>query len=304
MRTLLHEPISPPIIGADQIHGVVQCDVLVVGGGPAGSTAATLLARRGWSVRLLEKSAHPRFHIGESLLPMNLPILERLGVREQVAAIGIRKPGADFPADNERGYNVFSFAESLRPCGGYAYQVKREQFDELLFRNAAAAGALVEERAAVTEIRCDRVGVSAAVTWADGSRSEVRARYVIDASGRDTLLGKQWRMKRPHPAHRSAAMFAHFNGVERRSGEDAGNISIYRYDHGWVWLIPLREGITSIGAVCEPAYLKQREGDQQEFLWRTLRAIPALAARLTNASVASEVQVTGNYSYCCERLYG
>ena len=282
----------------------LQCDVLIIGGGPAGSTAATLLARRGWSVRLLEKERHPRFHIGESLLPMNLRIFERLGVREQIEAIGIRKPGADFPADNERGYNVFSFATSLRPCGNHAYQVRREHFDELLFRNAAAAGAATEENVLVTQVSCDHTGVVASVRHGDGSTDEVRARYVIDASGRDTLLGRQWRLKRPHALHRSAAMFAHFTGVERRPGEHAGNISIYRYDAGWIWVIPLQHGITSIGAVCDPGYLKRRHGSQQDFLWQTLRSIPQLAARLTTASMATEVQATGNYSYCCERLAG
>ena len=116
-------------------------DVLVIGGGPAGTTAATLLARRGWKVILLEKAAHPRFHIGESLLPMNLPILERLGVLEQVKAMGTFKPGADFPLqDDADSVNVFRFERAIEPQFGYAYQVKREEFDQMLFRNAQANG--------------------------------------------------------------------------------------------------------------------------------------------------------------------
>ena len=98
----------------------LDCDVIIIGGGPAGTTAATELVRRGHKVQLFEKSRHPRFHIGESLLPMNIPILERLGVLEEVDRIGVRKPAADFPADNERGFNVFDFSKSLERLPGYA----------------------------------------------------------------------------------------------------------------------------------------------------------------------------------------
>src|ERR1700679_4281881 len=117
------------------------CDVAVIGGGPAGSTAALLLARRGYKVIALEKARHPRFHIGESLLPMNMPIFERLGVFEQVMAIGRRKLGADFPAPNGCGYNVFHFNRTLNKGTGYAVQIRREELDLLLFNHAAACGA-------------------------------------------------------------------------------------------------------------------------------------------------------------------
>jgi flavin-dependent dehydrogenase len=117
----------------------VETDILVIGGGPAGSTAATLLARRGWKVLMLEKERHPRFHIGESLLPMNIPILERLGVLEQVRAIGVLKRGADFPVEGGN-YNVFRFGRALRPIADYAFHVKREEFDQLLFEHARGEG--------------------------------------------------------------------------------------------------------------------------------------------------------------------
>jgi flavin-dependent dehydrogenase len=107
---------------------VEQCDVAIIGGGPAGSTAAALLARRGYRVIALEKEHHPRFHIGESLLPMNLPVFERMGVLDKVRAIGTFKPGADFEADNERGYNTYTFARAIGSSPPHAYQVYRQEF--------------------------------------------------------------------------------------------------------------------------------------------------------------------------------
>src|SRR5258708_7130034 len=122
-----------------------QCDVTVIGGGPAGSTAAALLARRGYRVIALEKARHPRFHIGESLLPMNLPVFERLGVLDKVRALGVFKPGADFEADNERGYNTYAFARAIGNSPPHAYQVWRQDFDKMLYEHARNCGADARE---------------------------------------------------------------------------------------------------------------------------------------------------------------
>src|SRR5260221_2422021 len=122
-----------------------QCDVAVIGGGPAGSTAAALLARRGYRVIALEKARHPRFHIGESLLPMNLPIFERLGVLDKVRALGVFKPGADFEADNERGYNTYEFARAIGNSPPHAFQVWRQDFDKMLYDHARDCGADARE---------------------------------------------------------------------------------------------------------------------------------------------------------------
>lgn len=281
-----------------------ECDVIVVGGGPAGSTAATLLARRGWSVVLLEKDRHPRFHIGESLLPMNLPILGRLGVLEATRRIGVLKRGADFPASTPEGYNVFRFERALDDSGTHSYQVRRDEFDQLLFDNAAAAGAKAFQghRVVKVDLEPDRVAIEGASD--EGPTFRCRARYLVDASGRDTLLGNQLRLKRKSPHHQSAALFAHFSGAERRPGEDAGNVSIYRFDQGWVWLIPLRDGIMSIGAVCWPDHLKQRRSGNREFLLETLRSIPELQRRLEHAEIVGNLHATGNYSYACQAMCG
>ena len=284
--------------------GAHACDVLIAGGGPAGSTAATLLARAGWKVVMLEKAAHPRFHIGESLLPMNMPILERLGVLDRVRAIGVEKRGADFPTEGGR-YNVFHFDKALRPGSSYAFQVRREDFDRVLFEHARESGVDARENTRVTRVEFGDDGRPALVhaTGPDGAYT-LRPRLVLDATGRDALLGGALKLKRRNKRHQSAAVFSHFRGVARRPGEDAGNITIYRHAHGWMWFIPMREDVMSIGAVCSPGYLKQRGGDSDAFLMRTIQSVPEAAERMAGSECIAPVHATGNYTYECRRMHG
>jgi flavin-dependent dehydrogenase len=280
-------------------QAVQTCDVAVIGGGPAGSTAAALLAKRGYKVIALEKSHHPRFHIGESLLPMNLPVFERLGVLDKVRAMGVYKAGADFEADNERGYNNYSFARAIGNSPPHAYQVWRQDFDKMLYDHARECGADAREGHEVK--RVEQLGPRETlldVTTDTGESYRIQARYVMDASGRDAFLSSKKKLKRKNDEHQSAAIFGHFRGAELRAGEDAGNISIYRFDHGWMWMIPLPTGAMSVGAVCRPAYLKQRKGRTVDFLMETLRQNPDLWKRVERAElIDQEVRVTGNYSY-------
>src|SRR3984885_901436 len=178
------------------------CEVLVMGGGPAGSTAATLLARMGRKVILLEKARHPRFHIGESLLPMNLPLFERLGVLEKVAAMGVFKPGADFEADNERGYNSFAFNRAIGNSPPHAYQVWRQDFDKMLFDHAGATGADAREGHEV--LAADQRGsreTRLEVRTDQGRRYTIQTRYVVDASGRDAFLAAKKKLRRKNLEH-------------------------------------------------------------------------------------------------------
>jgi flavin-dependent dehydrogenase len=264
-----------------------------------------LLARRGYKVIALEKARHPRFHIGESLLPMNLPVFERLGVLDKVRALGIFKPGADFEADNDRGYNTYAFARAIGNSPPHAYQVWRQDFDKMLYDHARESGADAREGHEV--LRIDQIGpreTRLEVRTDEGSSYGIQARYLVDASGRDAFLSAKKKLRRKNGQHQSAAIFGHFRGAALRAGEDAGNISIYRFDHGWMWMIPLPDGVMSIGAVCRPEYLKQRKGRTAEFLMDTLHLSPGLQKRIEGAELISEVRVTGNYSYDSTRMGG
>jgi flavin-dependent dehydrogenase len=292
---------------ADQAEMAAElCDVVVIGGGPGGSTAAALLARHGYKVIALEKARHPRFHIGESLLPMNLPVFERLGVLDKVRALGVFKPGADFEADNERGYNTYAFARAIGQSPPHAYQVWRQDFDKMLYDHARDCGADAREGHEVVQVEQRGSRESWLDVKTDDGRSYcIQARYVVDASGRDAFLSAKRKLRRRNDQHQSAAIFGHYRGAEPRAGEDAGNISIYRFEHGWMWMIPLPDGVMSVGAVCRPDYLKQRKGRTVEFLLDTLKLSPALWRRVEHAElIDNEVRVTGNYSYDSMQMGG
>ena len=283
-------------------------DVIIVGGGPAGTTAASLLHRLGWTVTLFEREKHPRFHIGESLLPKNLPILEELGVLDEVRRIGVYKPGADFCQPGEATeYQTFSFDRALSNTPPNAYQVRRSEFDEILFRNCRNSGINALEEHCVSRVELNDSGSHRVfVTGPDQSQSTWTCKYLIDASGRDTLLASQEKWKLRNRKHASAALFTHFEGVRPRPGTDAesGSIGIYWFDGGWIWIIPLRDGVTSVGAVCKPEYLHERDSPQTEFLSETIRQCPGAWERLKNAKPLMPAQATGNYSYSSSRHTG
>lgn len=300
--------MEPAIATTDRTPGggrTRSCDVLVVGGGPAGSTAAALLAEKGWQVVLLEKDRHPRFHIGESLLPLNLPLFDRLGVRGEVEAIAMMKYGAELNSPHHHSKQTFLFSGALDKSWPHAYQVPRAAFDHILLRNCARKGAFVVEECRVTKVEFP--GTGGCVVYATGKEPVDhvwQARYLVDASGRDTLLASRMGIKRRNQKHASAALYGHFTGVERLPGRDEGNISIFWFEHGWFWQIPLQHGITSVGAVCSPRYLKSRKTSPADFLWETIALCPQLESRMRDARLASTVTATGNYSYQAERMAG
>lgn len=275
-----------------------SCDVLIVGGGPAGSSMATLLARQGRSVVLLEKEHHPRFHIGESLLPANGPLFDALGVRDEVERIGMRKWGVEFVSPQHGQPSFIEFGDAWDRSMPYAWQVRRSELDEILFRHAARSGARAIEGCQVRQVQFDDQGATVTAQDEGGAERVFRARFVVDASGRDTLLANQFGTKRRNPAHNSAALFGHFRGAQRLPGKLEGNISIFWFQHGWFWFIPLADGVTSVGATCWPHYLKTRDKPLAEFFADTIAMSPELARRLEGAElVDGQVHATGNYSY-------
>ena len=281
-----------------------DCDVLVVGGGPGGSTVSTLLGKRGWRVTMLERDRHPRFHIGESLLPANMPIFEDRGALEKLRALGRLKLGADFPRD-DGSYYTFRFDRALGDTRPYAFQVKRDEMDRMLFENARENGVDARELVKVEHVAFDADGVTAQID-AQGAKSVLRARYLVDASGRDTFLGKQLKLVKRSDQHQSAAMFAHYEGIGYNPDDPEGNIiSVNRFAHGWAWFIPLPGGITSVGCVCKPGYLKTRQGaTNDDFMAKTLAIVPGADRRIANARRVSPVRFTGNYSYACSEMAG
>lgn len=284
--------------------GEVRCDVLVIGGGPGGSTIAALLAQRGREVVLVEKARHPRFHIGESLLPLNLPLFERLGVHEEIRRIAMPKYGAEFVSPWHGKAVTFEFSDAWDKSFPYAYQVRRSEFDQILFRNAREKGARAIEGCRVTGIEFDSDCAVVTARQEDHLQRTWRARFVVDASGRDTFLATRLNMKCRNRKHNSAAMFAHFTGAPRLPGKAEGNITVFWFEHGWFWFIPLSDGTTSVGAVCWPYYMKSRNSEPRRFFLDTIALCPALAERLSEAQLASPVTATGNYSYHARRATG
>lgn len=283
------------------------CDVLVIGGGPAGATAAALLAERGHQVTLLEKDHHPRFHIGESLLPANLPLFEKMGLKDEIQGIGMQKWAAEFVSPWHDTQQKFEFGDAWDKSMPFAYQVRRSEFDEILIRNAARKGATVIEGCRVRNVDFlpDKSGALIHADRDDGGSESWQARFVVDASGRGTFLGNRFKSKHRNPKHNSAAMYGHFTGAYRHPGKDAGNITVFWFDHGWFWLIPLADGATSVGAVSWPTYMNTRgKRTVEQFFRDTIALCAPLAERLKDATLVSEVEATGNFSYECERTHG
>lgn len=283
-----------------------DCDVFVVGGGPSGTTIAALLAERGHHVVLVDKDRHPRFHIGESLLPLNLPLLDRLGIRGEIEHSSIPKHGVEFVSVVHGKSVTYDFARAWDKRFPYSFQVRRSVFDHLLLKNAAAKGAEIVEGCRVTRIDFPEDGDPVIEARdSDGSTRHWQASFVVDASGRDTLLATQFELKERNRRNNSAAIFGHFTGARRLPGKAEGNITIAWFDHGWFWFIPLADGATSVGAVCPSSFFKARTTtDLTEFFMGLVASCPEIADRLKNAQLAGPVTATGNYSYAATQTSG
>jgi flavin-dependent dehydrogenase len=283
---------------------VAMYDVAIIGGGPAGSTAAALLARAGRRVIVFEREKFPRFHIGESLLPFSMKAFSRLELHEKLLRAGFLKKfgGQIFGACSERG-TKFYFKDGFRSQTDHAYQVTRADFDKVLLDHAAECGAEVHEETSVDRVDFSKDDVELAVRRNSSSRS-IRARYVIDASGRTSVLGKHFKIKKTYDHLQKLSIFAHYDGVWRAEGIDGTLTLLVRGIDRWFWVIPLTTARTSIGVVLDKEVFRQSKLRAEDFLEQALTEQPIIAQRMTHARRASEVYVEADFSYRSARLQG
>ncbi|HVG78817.1 MAG TPA: tryptophan 7-halogenase [Patescibacteria group bacterium] len=279
-------------------------DVLVVGGGPGGSSVATFLARGGLTVALAEREAFPRFHVGESLLPANLPVLERLGVLDEVKARGfLVKYGAYFH-DQEMDLDYQFFFREGKPWPPYTYEVQRAEFDKILLDHAARQpNVTLLQPATVERVAFDDDGVTATITEAAGAR-EVRARFLVDASGRDAFIASRHGRRRPVEGLGKVALFAHFRGGKRWPGREYGNIRIFVFESGWFWYIPFTDGTTSVGCVLHARTVRGREGNLETLYDSLIARCRGLADALDGAPRTTPVRSAANFSYGTDPAIG
>ena len=288
-------------------HQTPTTDVVIIGGGPAGSTVATMLARKGVQTLLLERERFPREHVGESLLPASIPVLDDLGVLPDVERAGfLPKWGATMVWGKENSPWSWYFKETNRRHP-HAYQVWRPQFDELLLDNSRQHGAEVREGCRVVEVLSEQGRVNGVRYHnGDGRDIEVRASIVVDASGQAGILSHQLGLRQWDPFFRNLAAYAYFDGAERLPAPDAHNIFIESYPQGWLWNIPLHTGWASVGAVVDSAAGQEgiaKQGPEQ-FLKEQIGQAPHMAEMLAGAKLVSGPFIIKDWSYLCDRVAG
>ncbi len=267
-------------------------DVAIIGGGPAGSTAAILLAQAGRRVVVLEREKFPRFHIGESLLPYSMAAFDRLGVRTQLERTAIDKRGGEVATACGSRAIKFHFANGFRLQHTRAYQVERAVFDKLLLDRARETGAEVREETSVESVVFRDTGAALKT-----SAGEIRARYVLDASGRHALLGHQLGLKRAYEHLRKFSCFAHYEGVQRDEGLDGGLTRLVRARDHWFWLIPIDETRTSVGVVMDAADFKAMKKSPAAALDGAIADSALMRTRMAGARRITAVHAAGDYSY-------
>jgi flavin-dependent dehydrogenase len=249
-------------------------------------------------VAVFERDTFPRFHIGESLLPANLPIFDRLGCHATLRQAGfLVKPGATFCDEYEgRGVNTFTFRPTpFQPA--FAYNVVRATFDDLLLQHAAHLGSVVYRQHLVKHARIGPDHVTIQVHGPHGERWEARAGLLVDASGRTAFLGTSLGQREPLPGLGKVAIFAHFRGAHRDLAIPEGNIRIYLLRDGWAWWIPFADQTESVGCVLHARVVKERSGSVEALFTEVLASSPSLTRGLAGAERITSVHTAANFSY-------
>jgi len=276
-------------------------DVAIIGGGPAGSSAGTLLARAGRSVVIFEKEKFPRFRVGESMLPTSLNTLERMGVVPKINAGGflIKHGGEIVSACGKRVR--FYFRNGLNAKRATAYQVLRSEFDKILLDHAAESGCDVREQTPIGSFAIDGEGVT--LHPGDGKDS-VRSRYVIDCSGRNCLIGTRYKLRQPFPNLRKFSVFAYYDDVAQHEGPDGTLTRMVRAKDCWFWMIPLQGGTTSIGVVMDADKFRELNKTPEEALADCIAEQPMVNEWMGSAKRVTQVYATGDFSYRNSKLTG
>ena len=283
--------------------------IVVIGGGPGGATAATLLARQGFDVVLFERERFPREHVGESLLPASIPILETLGVIDEINAAGFTpKYGATMVWGRDPEPWSWRFAET-NASYPHAFQVWRPTFDHILLRNAADNGVDVREGCWVVDASVE-VGAPPVLTVESGGAAgiveTVEADWIVDASGQNGFLARQLDLRAHDDFFRNLAVYSYFRGAERLPEPDAGNIFIEAFEHGWSWAIPLPDDVMSVGVVVDAEWggAQLRDASTDDFLGDRLAQTSRTAEMLADAERLEAPRVIRDWSYTSQRLVG
>lgn len=273
-------------------------DAIIIGGGPGGSTAGSMLARSGMKVLIIERERFPRFHVGESLIPYGNDELRSIGVWDKLASSGFMpKLGAEFVTGDSTAQTSILFGRYLSAGYAQTFQVERARFDNLLLEHAIEGGCEVWQEAQVKSATISEDGVRVVCTR-NGETCEVSGRWILDASGRDAFLGKQMQLpKTDLGLPKKFATFAHFKNVRRNDPPAHGHITVVRLDFGWFWMIPLDEEKTSIGLVQTLEHFRGTGMKPEECFEHVVATTPELQKRMGSAVRASDFYFAGDYTY-------